>query len=173
MQLTTRSYGLGCFWHSLITRWSSVALCVTMFAFVAFIIVREHGGRFLSSGMSLWRMRRPCAYGVFALYLKLCQRGVAWRGIPVAKCFSCFNSLPPLSFLFIYLVIYSLGGWFILLPLGFWPQCDGCYSGGWARGGLMAGLWVGRPVGALSPWGVLRLQLPGPWAPNLHLRRRR
>ena len=40
-------------------------------------------------------------------------------------------------------------------------------------GGLMAGLWVGRPVGALPPWGVLRLQPPGPWAPNLHLQRRR
>ena len=50
-----------------------------MFAFVAFIIVREHrgggaGGRFLSSGMSLWRMRRPCAYVVFALHSK--RRGV-------------------------------------------------------------------------------------------------
>ena len=68
----TRSYGLGCFWHSLVARWSSVALCVTMFAFVAFTIVHEHGGRFLSSGMSLWRMQRPRAYVVFALYSKLC-----------------------------------------------------------------------------------------------------
>ena len=68
----TRSYGLGCFWHSLVARWSSVALCVTMFAFVAFTVVREHGGRFLSHGMSLWHMRRPCAYVVFALYSKLC-----------------------------------------------------------------------------------------------------
>ena len=68
----TRSYGLGCFGHSLVARWSSVALCVTLFAFVAFTIVRERGGRFLSSGMSLWRMRRPRAYVVFALYSKLC-----------------------------------------------------------------------------------------------------
>ena len=39
------------------------------------------------------------------------------------------------------------GGWFFLLPLGFWPQCDGCYSGGlgpgssWLGCGLV-GLWV-------------------------------
>ena len=72
MYLMTRSYGLGCFGHSLVARWSSVALCVTLFAFVAFTIVRERGGRFLSSGMSLWRMRRPRAYVVFALYSKLC-----------------------------------------------------------------------------------------------------
>ena len=56
-----------------------------MFAFVAFTIVREHGGggggggrRFLSSGMLLWCMRRPFAYAVFALYSKLCWRGVAF-----------------------------------------------------------------------------------------------
>ena len=55
-----------------------------MFAFVAFTIVREHGGRFLSSGMSLWRMRRPRAYIVFALYSKLSWRGVAWRSSCVA-----------------------------------------------------------------------------------------
>ena len=42
-----------------------------MFAFVAFTIVREHEGRFLFSGMSLWRMRKPCAYFVFALCSKL------------------------------------------------------------------------------------------------------
>ena len=147
--------------------------CVTMFAFVAFTIVCEHGGRFLSSGMSLWCMWRPCAYVVFVLYLKLCQRGVAWCGVPVAQRFSWFPSLPPLSFLFIQLVIYSSGGWFILLPLGFWPQCDGCYSGVLGAGGLVAGLQVGRPVAVLPPWGVLRLQPPGPWAPNLHLQRRR
>ena len=45
---------------------------VTMFVFVAFTIVREHGGRFLSSGTLLWRMRKPCAYVLFALYSKLC-----------------------------------------------------------------------------------------------------
>ena len=81
MQLTTRSYGLGCFWHSLVARWSSVALCVTMFAFVAFTIVRELEGRFLSSGMSLWRMRRPRAYVVFCVVLEAL---LAWRGVPVA-----------------------------------------------------------------------------------------
>ena len=50
--------------------WPSVALLRDV---VAFNIVREHGGRAVeSSGMSLWRMRRPCAYVVFALYSKLC-----------------------------------------------------------------------------------------------------
>ena len=142
-----------------------------MFAFVAFTIVREHGGRFLSSGMSLWRMRRPRAYVVFALYSKLSWRGMAFQLRSVSL--GSPPSLPPLSFLFIYLVIYSFRGWFILLPLGIWPQCDGCYSGGLGAGGLVAGLRVGRPVGFLLPWGVLRLQPPGPWAPNLHLRRRR
>ena len=44
----------------------------TMFAFVAFLIVREHGGRFLSSGMLLWRLRRPCTYVLFTLYSKIC-----------------------------------------------------------------------------------------------------
>ena len=41
-------------------------------AFVAFTIVQEHGGRFLSSGMLLWHMHRPCAYVLFAMYSKLC-----------------------------------------------------------------------------------------------------
>ena len=69
---------------------------------------------------------------------------VACRGVPVALRFSWFPSLPPLSFLFIFLVIYSFRGWLILLPLGFWPQCDGCYSGwggSWLGCGLV-GLWV-------------------------------
>ena len=78
MYLMTRSYGLGCFWHSLVAHWSSVALCVTMFAFVEFTNVREHGGRFLSSGMSLWRTRRPRAYVVFCVVLEAL---LAWRGV--------------------------------------------------------------------------------------------
>lgn len=50
-----------------------LAICsITMFAFVAFTIVHEHGGRFLSSGMLLWHMRRSCAYILFALYSKIC-----------------------------------------------------------------------------------------------------
>ena len=55
-----------------------------MFAFAAFTFVCEREGRFLSSGMSLRPMRRICAYVVFALHLKLCQRGVAWRSSNVA-----------------------------------------------------------------------------------------
>ena len=96
---------------------------------------------------------------------------VAWRSSSVAF---LLVPLPPSAFVLIYLFSYLFfRGLLHLLPLGFWPQCDGCYSGGAGRGGLVAGLRVGRPVGVLPPWGVLRLQPPGPWAPNLHLRRRR
>ena len=55
---------------------------MTMFAFVAFTVVREHGGRFLSSGMSLG----ACGGHVPTLCLR-CTRSfvsVAWRGVPVA-----------------------------------------------------------------------------------------
>ena len=151
--------------------------------------------RFLSTGMSLWCMQGPCAYVVFALHSKLCWRGVARRGGLVAKRSVSLGSPPSLRFLglgspppsfpffffflyflyFIYLfILFCFFSWglFILLPLGFWPQCDGCYSGGLGAGGLVAGLRVGRPVGVLPPWGVLRLQPPGPWAPDLHFRRR-
>ena len=78
---------------------------------------------------------------------------VAWCGVPLALRFSWFPSLPLLSFLFIYLVIYSFGGWFILLH---WA------SGVSVTGGLVAGLRFGRPVGVLPPRGVLQLQPSGP-----------
>ena len=53
------------------------------------------------------------------------------------------------------------GGLFILLPLGFWPQCDGCYSGGLDVGrGLVAGLRVGRPVGVLPATWPMGTQTP-------------
>ena len=48
-----------------------LAVCSTV-TFVAFTIVQEHGGRFLSSGMLLWCMRRPWTYILFAMYSKLC-----------------------------------------------------------------------------------------------------
>ena len=52
---------------------------------------------------------------------------------------------------------------FILLPVGFWIQCDGCYIGGLgARMGLVTGLWVGRPVGVLLPWAVIAVAAPWP-----------
>ena len=58
-----------------------------------------------------------------------------------------------------------------LLPLSFWPQCDGCYSGagGLGVGRLLARLWVGGPVGVLPPWGVIAVAAPWPRGPNLHL----
>ena len=57
---------------------------------------------------------------------------------------------------------------FILLPVGFWIQCDGCYIGGLGAGmgrggaGLVTGLWVGRPVGVLLPWAVIAVAAPWP-----------
>ena len=55
---------------------------------------------------------------------------------------------------------------FILLPVGFWIQCDGCYIGGLGArmggGELVTGLWVGRPVGVLLPWAVIAVAAPWP-----------
>ena len=111
---------------------------MTMFAFVAFTVVREHGGRFLSSGMSLG----SCGGHVPTLCLRFTRSfvSVAWRSTSVAF---LFVPLPPFAFVLIYLFSYLFfRGLVHLLPLGFWPQCDGCYSwGGWARGarGWVAG----------------------------------
>ena len=57
---------------------------------------------------------------------------------------------------------------FILLPVGFWIQCDGCYIGGLGAGmergggGHVTGLWVRRPVGVLLPWAVIAVAAPWP-----------
>ena len=56
---------------------------------------------------------------------------------------------------FFFFFFRCFGGLFILLPLGFWPQCDG---GGW----LVAGLRVCRPVGVLPPWAVIVVAAPWP-----------
>ena len=69
---------------------------------------------------------------------------VAWRSSSVAFLLVPLSpppSFPFLLFYFIYLFIFSWG-LFILLSLGFWPQCDGCYSGGLGARGLVAGLRV-------------------------------
>ena len=132
--------------------WPSVAPLYDCLRSECLPLFLSMGDRFLSSGMSLWCMRRPCAYVVFSLYLRLCLRGVAWRGLLVAYRFSWFPSLPQLSWFRVspsFPLFFSrcFGGLFILLPLGFWPQCDGCYSGGLGAGGLVArfglvDLWV-------------------------------
>ena len=79
---------------------------------------------------------------VFVLYSKLCHCGMAWHSNSVA--FSWFPSLPSLSWFRVSPSVLGFSlrfeGLFILLPLGFWPQCDGCYSGGLCVGG--AGGWV-------------------------------
>ena len=129
-------------WHSLMAGWPSVTLlhdCVCIICSVYHCLWY----RFLSSGMSLWYiMRRPYAYIVFVLYSKLCHCGMAWHSNSVA--FSWFPSLPPLSWFRVSPSVLGFSlrfeGLFILLPLGFWPQCDGCYSGGLCVGG--AGGWV-------------------------------
>ena len=67
---------------------------------------------------------------------------VAWRDI--LHCSSVAFLLPPLPpsaflveglpllprFFPVFVFFPCFGGLFILCPLGFWPQCDGCYSGG-------------------------------------------
>ena len=97
-----------------------------------------------------------CAGHVPALCLH-CTRSfgsVAWHD--VLHCSSVaflLPSLPPSAFLveglpllprffFCFRFFPCFGGLFILRPLGFWPQCDGCYSGrlGAGGGGLVARL---------------------------------
>ena len=135
----TRSYGVQCF-GILWWRFSYLQrCCVTMFAFVAFTIVRKLGGRFLSSGMPLQRMRRPCAYVVFALYSKLCQHCVALQ-----QCSVSLGCPPSLRFLglgspSVPVFFLCFMGLFILLPLamgavvGGWGSCWGCW---------LVSLWV-------------------------------
>ena len=146
MQLTTRSYGLKCFWRSLVICW--------LFPFVVFTIVPEHGGRFLSSGMLLWGMRRPCAYILLALYLKLCQCGIL-----VAQHFSWFPSLPLLSWFrvslsfpgfFFFFLVSGLCAFYLHWASGF--SVTGAIAGVAGCGG---GLWLGcRLVGL---WVFFRL----------------
>ena len=158
MQSMTRSYGLGCLWHSLVAFGRLQRCCVTMFAFVAFTIVREHGGRFLSSGMSFWHMRRPCAYVVFALYSKLCQRGVAFQQCSVSL--GSPSSLRILSYLFIQLFILSgVGSFYFHWASGL--SVTGAIVGGWARGGRG---WVAgwQACGCSSALGCIAVAAPWP-----------
>ena len=141
-----------------------------MFAFAAFTFVCEHEGRFLSSGMSLRPMRRLCAYVVFALYLKLCQRGVAWRSsnvafllVPLPSSTYLILGLPPPSRFFPF--VSGICSFYFQWASGF--SVTGAILGGWARGwggggGLVTGLWVGRPVGVLLPWAVIAVAAPWP-----------
>lgn len=103
-----------------------------------------------------------CAYVGHVLYLKLWLSGILFEQHrvslfppPTLPCPSWFRVYP----------------WdFILLPLSFWPQYDGCY-GGVGAGGLMAGLQVASIVGVL-PWGVIAVEPPPPLrllGPNFHL----
>ena len=115
-----------------------------MFAFAAFTFVCEHEGRFLSSGMSLRPMRRLCAYVVFALYLKLCQRGVAWRSsnvafllVPLPSSTYLILGLPPPSRFFPF--VSGICSFYFQWASGF--SVTGAILGGWARG------WGGGGVG--------------------------
>ena len=67
-------------------RWPSVAL-LRDYAFVAFTIIREHGGRFLSSGMSLRTLCLRCTRRFVS---------VAWRSSSIAF---LLVPLPPFAFL--------------------------------------------------------------------------
>ena len=74
---------------------------------------------------------------------------LAWRSTSVAF---LLVPLPPSAFVLIYLFSYLFfRGLVHLLPLGFWPQCDGCYSGGPGEGGS----WLG--CGLVDLWVFFRL----------------
>ena len=103
-----------------------------MLMFIAFTIVCEHGGIFLSSSLSLLRKHIP------------------WQVPTLGLC--CTRSFVGMVFCSSSVVFLGLGsspppGVFIVLPLSFWPHCDGCYSGGLGTGVLqlgwgLVGLWV-------------------------------
>ena len=67
---------------------------MTLLMFVVFTIVREHGSRFLSSSMSLLRMRRP--WQVPALCLR-CARSI----VGVEFCYSTISLGSPSSLRFL------------------------------------------------------------------------
>ena len=81
----------------------------------------------------------------------VCHIGACKGHVPML-CLRCARSFVSVAWRF-------FRGLFIFLPLGFWSQCDGCFSGG---GGLVAGLPVGRPVGVLPPWGIIAVAAPWP-----------
>ena len=145
-----------------------------MSAFVAFTIVREHERQIpVQRYVALVHAEAMCLRCVcVVLEALLAWLGVAWRSSSVA--FLLVPLSPPPSFpfiLFIYLFFPGVCSFYFHWASGL--SETGAIVGGWARGGLVAGLRVGRPVGVLPPWGVLRLQPPGPWAPSLQLRRSR
>ena len=105
-----------------------------------------------SFGSVAWRDVLHCSSVAFLLP-SLPPSAFLVKGLPLLpKFFFCFRFFP------------CFGGLFILRPLGFWPQCDGCYSGGLGAGGggLVAGLQVGRPVGVLPPWDLIAIAAPWP-----------
>ena len=165
MYSRTRRYRLECFWHSLVACWPSVAplhnhVCVC-------------GVYHCSWAWGADSCPAVCRFGACGgheptLRLRSTRSfvSVAWGSSSVAFFLPPppTTSLPPLSWLRVStsFPLSFFGGLFILLPLGFWPQCDECYSGGLGAGGLVAGLQVGRPVGVLLLWGVIAVAAPWP-----------
>ena len=136
--------------------------CMTMFAFVAFTIVCKREGQIpVQRYVALVHAEAMCLRCVCVVLEAL----LAWCGVLVVQRFSWFPSLPPSAFLvqgLALLPVRCFGGLFTLLPLGFWPQCDRCYSWGLGAGGLVAGLRVGKPVGVLPPLDVIAVAAPWP-----------
>ena len=83
---------------------------MTLLMFVVFTIVREHGSRFLSSSMSLLRMRRP--WQVPTLCLR-CARSI----VGVEFCYSTISLGSPSSLRFLGLGSPPFWGFSILLRL--------------------------------------------------------
>ena len=128
---------------------------MTMFAFVAFTIVREHEGQIpVQRYVALVHAQATCLRCVcVVLEALLAWRGVEWRSCSVAFLlvpspyrFLSLGSPPPSRFFF-----SLFRGFVYFTPLGFWPQCDGCYSGGLGAGGS----WLG--CGVVRLWVFFRL----------------
>ena len=125
---------------------------MTMFAFVAFTIVREHEGQnSVQRYVALVHAQAMCLRCVcVVLEALLAWRGVAWRSCSVAFLlvpsplrFLSLGSPPPSRFFFFFSLFR---GFVYFTPLG-----DGCYSGGLGAGGS----WLG--CGLIGLWVFFRL----------------
>ena len=149
--------------------------CVTMFAFVKFtMIVREHGRQIpVQRYVALVHDQAMCLRCVcVALKALLVWSGMAFQQHSISLGSPPFlRFLPSFPFFYYYFLFFiffpRFGGLFILLPLGFWPPCDGCYSGGLGAGG---GGWGARcqvagwqASGCSSALGCNIIAVEAPW----------
>ena len=112
---------------------------MTMFAFVAFTIVREHEGQIpVQRYVALVHAQATCLRCVCVVLEAL----LAWRGVEWRSCSVAFLLVPsPLRFLSLgspptsrFFFFRCFGGLFILLHWGSGLSVTGAIVGGWARG---------------------------------------